>query len=63
MKNEKLLWLALRILCERSQFWGIQGNQDRASAYQSAHDILLYALEGNEECLKEFDYYEKEETR
>lgn len=63
MKNEKLLWLALRILCERSQFWDIQGNQDRANAYQSAHDILLYALDGNEECLKEFDYYEKEGAR
>lgn len=29
----------------------------RAAAYKSAYDILWYAINNNEECLKEFDYY------
>ena len=29
----------------------------RAAAYRSAYDILWYAINNNEECLKEFDYY------
>ena len=29
----------------------------RAAAYRSAYDILWYAINDNEECLKEFDYY------
>ena len=29
-----------------------------AAAYKSAYDILWYAINNNEECLKEFDYYD-----
>ena len=28
-----------------------------AAAYKSAYDILWYAINDNEECLKGFDYY------
>ncbi len=59
MKNEKLIWKALKMLHERAQYWE-QTDWIRASAYQSAHDILLYALDGNEECLRQFDTYGKE---
>lgn len=65
MKNEKLIWQALKILYNRAQYWeNIQlpdkSNFYMAGAYQNAHDILLYALDGNEECLRQFDTYGKE---
>ncbi len=60
MKNEKLVWKALKMLHQRAQVWEKNGNYDRAQAYQSAHDILLYALDGNEEAMRQFDYYGEE---
>lgn len=60
MKNEELIWKALRMLHERAQYWAKKDDFDRAGAYQSAHFILLYALEGNEECLRQFDTYGEE---
>lgn len=60
MKNEKLIWNALKMLHERARYWE-RTDLVRASAYQSAHDILLYALDGNEEALRQFDTYRKEE--
>lgn len=60
MLNEKLIWKALKMLHQRAKAWEKNGNYDRACAYQSAHDILLYALDGNEECLRQFDYFGEE---
>lgn len=60
MKNEKLVWKALKMLHERARYWEKNYDLIRASAYQSAHDILLYALDGNEEYLRQFDTYRKE---
>lgn len=60
MKNEKLVWKVVKMLHERAQTWGKNGDYYTAQAYQSAHDMLLYALDGNEECLRQFDYYGEE---
>ena len=60
MKNEKLVWQVVKILYKRARHWEKELDMARAQAYQSAHDILLYALDGNEECLRQFDYYEEE---
>jgi len=60
MKNEKLIWKALKMLHKRARYWEEFGDLTRAGAYQSAHDILLYALDGNEECLNQFDYFGKD---
>jgi len=61
MKNEKLVWKVVKMFHERARYWEKHNDLIRASAYQSAHDILLYALDGNEECLRQFDYYGEEE--
>lgn len=60
MKNEKLVWKVLKMLHERARHWEKEPDLARASSYQSAHDMLLYALDGNEECLRQFDYYGEE---
>lgn len=60
MKNEKLVWKVLKMLHERARYWEKESDLARASTYQSAHDMLLYALDGNEECLRQFDYYGEE---
>lgn len=60
MKNEKLVWKALKMLHERARYWEKQYDLTRASAYQSAHDILLYALDGDETGLQQFDTYGEE---
>ena len=61
MKNEKLVWKVVKMLHQRAQVWEKNGDYNRAQAYQSAHDMLLYALDGNEECLRQFDYYGEDE--
>ena len=60
MKNEKLIWKALKMLHARARYWEKNYDFIKASTYQSAHDILLYALDGNEECLRQFNTYEEE---
>lgn len=60
MKNEKLVWKALKMLHEKAKFWDKHDRPEIAGIYQNAHDMLLYALDGNEECLQGFDTYEKE---
>ena len=60
MKNEKLIWKVVKMLYSRSEYWKVRKDYVRAQAYQSAHDMLLYALDGNEECLRQFDYYREE---
>lgn len=60
MKNEKLIWKAVKMLHERARYYEKKHDPTSANAYQSAHDILLYALDGNEECLLQFDYYREE---
>ena len=56
MKDERLVWSVVRMLYERARYWE-DSSLERSLAYQSAHDMLLYALDGNAECLKEFDTY------
>ena len=61
MKNEKLVWKVVKMLYQRAQYWNKRNRHEMAEAYQTAHDILLYALDGNEECLRQFDYYGEDE--
>ena len=72
MIDEELIYEAQRLLHVRCVWWESNckklfakgeteaGTQSaiRANAYQSACDILLAAVQGNKEMLKEFDYYE-----
>lgn len=72
MIDESLIYEAQRILNNRCVWWQdsckklfAKGEKEvgmwsaiRANAYQAACDILLAAVQGNEEILKEFDYYE-----
>jgi len=71
MINENLIYDAQSILHHRHQYWEkacrelfIKGETEagarsaaRANAYKSACDILLAAVRGDKEILKEFDYY------
>lgn len=71
MINEKLIHYAASILLGRATYWKNAAKENftkgkteigercegRAGAYRSAYDILWYAINDNEECLKEFDYY------
>ena len=67
MINEELIHRASAILLSRYNHWENVAQKcvfkgetaaARACAYKSAYDILWYAINGNEECLKEFDYYD-----
>lgn len=71
MINDKLIHRASAILFSRYTYWEKEANkcfvrgqtaeasrcEARSAAYRSAYDILWYAINNNEECLKEFDYY------
>lgn len=60
MKNEKLVWKVVKMLYQRYKHWDELESYEYAAAYRAAHDMLLYALDGNEECLRQFDYYGEE---
>ena len=67
--NEELINRALRMIHDRYKYFGQRAKNEPtsgpiyrelatfAAAYKSAYDILDYAINNNEECLKEFDYY------
>ena len=70
MLNEELIYRAHAMLLSREQHFGKKAQEcesyavkcdalARAAAYKSAYDILWYAINNNEECLKEFDYYDE----
>ena len=74
MLNEELIYEAQRMLHERCVYFQQKEKKmeytteqglyrmysGMASAYKGACDILLAAVQGNEEILKEFDYYAAE---
>lgn len=68
--NEELINRALRMILDRVHYYSALAEEEenishsvksdaisRYSAYRSAFNILYYAIDDNEECLKEFDYY------
>ena len=66
--NEPILQQCLRMLEERCDFFSAESqkgessfdrlwNGGHAAAYESARDMLRYALDGNREALNQFDYY------
>ena len=68
MLDENLIYEAQRILHERCMYYQRIGSKTTSkefkirygaavSAYTSACDILLAAVQGNAELLKEFDYF------
>lgn len=74
--NEELLMEVVRMLNEREQYFDTEhknalnrGDYRAASmmlgkslAYDSAREMLMAALSGNTEILREFDYFGKEEN-
>lgn len=59
--NEELIIRALRMLEDRAEFWDREKNYDKADAYESAAEILYYAMTDNIESLAQFDTYREEE--
>lgn len=68
MLNEELIYRAHGMLLDRVNYYDKKAKEASsytvktdaiscATAYRSAYDILWYAINNNEECLKEFDYY------
>lgn len=68
MLNEELIYRAHAMILSRVNHYDKLAKEytshtvksdaiSRAAAYKSAYDILWYAINNNEECLKEFDYY------
>lgn len=71
MMKEELIHYAAAIILSRAAHWKNAAKESfakgeieiankhvaRAAAYQSAYDILWYAIHDNGESLKEFDYY------
>lgn len=71
MLNEDLIYHASAILFSRYTHWAKEARKciargqtedadkciARSAAYESAYDILWYAIHNNKECLKEFDTY------
>lgn len=69
--NEELIGYAQQILRNRTSYWwnyskrafhsGLKESGERAAAragaYESACEILLAAMRGEEEILEQFDYY------
>lgn len=71
MIDENLIYEAQRMLHERYMYFQRAANKTTtkefeikygavASAFSSACDILLAAVQGDVEALKEFDYYRKD---
>lgn len=72
MIDENLIYEAQRMLHERCVYYQRAGSMTTSkgfkirysamvTAYSSACDILLAAVQGNTEILKEFDYYREDE--
>ena len=70
MLNEELIYRAHAMLLSRVNYYDKKAKEytshavksdaiSRAAAYKSAYDILWYAINNNEECLKELDYYDE----
>lgn len=62
MKKETALEMCLRMFKERAAYWDehiISGHQDIAQTYETAANLLEYAMQNNIEYLREFDYYGK----
>ena len=70
MLNEELIYRAHGMLLDRLKYYNHEVEKHvidsctarrealaLATAYRSAYNILRYAIQGNEEMLKEHDYY------
>ena len=55
--NTNLFTELLRMFRERAKYHRDLDCPETAAAYESASMMLKYAIEGNEECLRQFDYY------
>ena len=61
--KERCLLRAYRLLQDRAHYYFTQYQDlSRATAYQSAADILRYAMEENWEALNQYDYYNEDVT-
>ena len=59
-EEQRLVFRALGMIRERALYWETQyDSQSMASAYESAADILAYAMMGDVAALNQFDYYDE----
>ena len=54
MTDHERLCLLHKMFTDRAKFW--ENYHDIATAYRNCASILEYAVEGNDECLEQFDY-------
>lgn len=63
-EEQRLIFKALGMIRERALYWETQyDSQSMASAYESAADILAYAMMGDIAALNQFDYYDEDITK
>ena len=76
MTTEELLMEVVRMLRERETYFDVEFRRaverkdwraasmmsGKSLAYDSAREMLMAALTGNEEILREYDYFGKEEN-
>ena len=56
--SEQLIFYALDILKARADYW--EKNEPMYAGYNSAVAILTAAIKGQEEILRQFDYYPRD---
>lgn len=52
--------LLLKIISDRANWWAKRNDYATAGTYGTVLDMLMYALDDNIECLRQFDYYGEE---
>ena len=58
--KENAFEMCLRMFRDRAAFWNkhiMPGHQDISATYETAANMLEYAMQNNIECLRQFDYY------
>lgn len=56
-KTAKLL---KKIIMDRINYYDSVGDLSTGGTYATVYDMIIYALDNNIECLKQFDYFGKE---
>lgn len=59
--KENLFEMCVRMFGERARAHDKEGQIEMASAYANCATMLKYAIEGNYDCLRQFDYFSEDE--
>ena len=60
-EEQRLIFKALGMIRDRALFYESVRDIDHSTAYESAADILAYAMMGDVAALNNFDYYDHEQ--